>query len=184
MLFFADREILADFLTKYFTDYEPESCFVVEVNRRVIGYLIGAKNSDFLHDVFLNRIIPKLLVKAIISGFILKNKNMVFILHCLASFIKGEFRGPDFSGHYPAVLHINLKEGFRNLGIGSRLIWACLDYLTKEKISGVHLATISDKASRFFNQQGFELLYKGRRSYFNYILHRDVPIYILGRRLR
>lgn len=137
-----------------------------------------------MNNVFLNRIIPKLLVKAIISGFILKKKNMVFIFRCLASFIKGGFRDQDFSERYRAVLHINLREGFRNLGIGSRLIWACLDYFTKEKIAGVRLATMSDKAKDFFNQQGFETLYKGRRSYFNYILHRDVPIYILGKRLR
>jgi len=182
--FFEDREILTDFLTKYFTDYEPDSCFVAEANREVIGYLIGAKDADLLNNVFLNRIIPKLLVKAIISGFILKKKNMVFIFRCLASFIKGGFRDPDFSERYPAVLHINLREGFRNLGIGSRLIWACLDYFTKEKIAGVRLATMSNKAKDFFNQQGFETLYKGQRSYFNYILHRDVPIYILGKRLR
>jgi N-acetylglutamate synthase-like GNAT family acetyltransferase len=81
------------------------------------------------------------------------------------------------------VLHINLRDGFRNQGIGSRLIAIYLNYLNREEIPGVHLATMSDKAKDFFQKRGFNLLYTGRRSYFNYILHNDIPIYILGRRL-
>jgi ribosomal protein S18 acetylase RimI-like enzyme len=182
-VFFDDREILADFLTLYFTDYEPWSCFVAEINGKIVGYLIGAKNVVILKNIFLAKIAPRLLLKIIINGTILKKKNMVFMLHCLFSFLKGEFKDPDFSRGYPAVLHLNLKESFRNLGIGSRLIAVCVDYFKKGKISGVQLATMSDHANKFFHKQGFHLLYKGSRSYFNYILHRDIPIYILGKKL-
>ncbi len=41
---FADDEVLAVFLTLYFKDQEPESCFVAEDNAAVIGYLAGAKD--------------------------------------------------------------------------------------------------------------------------------------------
>jgi hypothetical protein len=91
---------------------------------------------------------------------------------------------PDFSLDYPACLHINLEKNWRNLKIGSRLISIYLDYLAKSKIAGVHLATFSSKASSFFRAQGFNLLHKGRRSYFRHILHKDVPIYIFGQRLQ
>ena len=40
--FFSGKEILADFLTQYFTDYEPGSCFVAVSANRVVGYLIGS----------------------------------------------------------------------------------------------------------------------------------------------
>ena len=33
--FFSDEEILADALTLYFTDYEPESCFVAELEEQI-----------------------------------------------------------------------------------------------------------------------------------------------------
>ena len=181
--FFDDREILDDFLTLYFTDYEPESCFVAEVNGEVVGYVTGAKNSYTLKNIFLTKIIWRLLLKSTINGAMFTKKNIFFILHLLLSFLKGEFKQPNFSKNYPAILHINVKTGFRNLGNGSRLISVYLDYLCQERIPGVHLATMSKEASRFFNKQGFHLLYEGRRSYFNYLLYRDIPIYILGKRL-
>jgi len=35
---FQDRELFADYLTSYYTDMEPESCFVVEHRGKVVGY--------------------------------------------------------------------------------------------------------------------------------------------------
>ncbi|MDD5725445.1 MAG: hypothetical protein PHX28_04815, partial [Candidatus Omnitrophica bacterium] len=63
------------------------------------------------------------------------------------------------------------------------LVSAYLDYLRSHHVSGVHLATMSDQAAGFFSAQGFRLLYKGKRSYFKHILHRDVPLYIFGKSL-
>ena len=99
------------------------------------------------------------------------------------SFLKGEFSEPDFSKDYPATLHINIQEGLRGSDIGSGLITAYLGYLKKEGVRGLHFATLSERASNFFSKQHFDLLYKGRRSYFRYILHRDLPLYIYGKRL-
>jgi len=42
---------------------------------------------------------------------------------------------------------------------------------------------MSDRAANFFLSVGFTQLYKGRRSYFRNILHRDVPLYIFGKLL-
>jgi GNAT superfamily N-acetyltransferase len=181
--FFDSKDILVDFLTRYFTDYSQESCFVAESKGKVIGYLIGTKNEGCLKKIFMVKIFWGLLFRAIFSTALFRKKNLAFFLRCVVSFLKGEFNGADFSCDYPAVLHINLRDGFRNQGIGSRLIAIYLNYLNREEIPGVHLATMSDKAKDFFQKRGFNLLYTGRRSYFNYILHNDIPIYILGRRL-
>src|SRR5690349_14905436 len=40
---FEDREIFADYLTAYYTDWEPESAFVLEVDGEVKGYLLGSR---------------------------------------------------------------------------------------------------------------------------------------------
>ena len=40
---FEDRELFADYLTRYYTDAEPESAFVVVVNGEVRGYLLGSR---------------------------------------------------------------------------------------------------------------------------------------------
>lgn len=182
-IFFLGKTILTDFLTLYFTDYEPQSCFVAENERRVAGYLIGAKNREAISAAFKFKITARLLIKGITGGEFFKKKNLIFFFNCLLSFLRHEFSIPDFSKEYPATLHINIGKDFRSQNIGSRLMSAYLDYLVKEKVTGVSLATMSDKAAKFFKKQGFNLLHTGRRSYLRYLLHKDLPIYIFGKRL-
>lgn len=38
---FEDRELFADFLTRYYLRYEPESAFVLECDGRLVGYMLG-----------------------------------------------------------------------------------------------------------------------------------------------
>ncbi|MBI4025554.1 MAG: GNAT family N-acetyltransferase [Verrucomicrobia bacterium] len=38
---FSDRDLFADYLTRYYTDVEPESCWVGEKDGAVVTYLIG-----------------------------------------------------------------------------------------------------------------------------------------------
>ena len=40
---FQDRELFADFLTTYYTDHEPESSFVLEIDGQIRGYLLGSR---------------------------------------------------------------------------------------------------------------------------------------------
>ncbi|MCM8766397.1 MAG: GNAT family N-acetyltransferase [Candidatus Omnitrophica bacterium] len=182
-IFFENKEIVADFLTKYFTDYEPQSCFVAEKEGRVVGYVFGTQNIAVLRRAFGIKVFPRLLIKFIGNKNMLRKKNLLFFFNSLLSFLKGEFKMPDLFRDYPAVLHINIEKHFRNLGLGSRLIDTYLNYLAENRISGVHLATLSERASHFFKKQGFDLLFKGSRSYFKHILHKDIPIYIYGKRL-
>ncbi|MFH0762896.1 MAG: GNAT family N-acetyltransferase [Candidatus Omnitrophota bacterium] len=182
-LFFDGKEVFTDFLTRYFTDYEPQSCFVAEVDGKVAGYLLGTRNSSTLSQVFRDKMLLSLLSQAIKKGVFLKKKNLLFFFKFLNSLLRGEFKMPDFSRQYPATLHINLKEEHRGKGCGSKLISAFFDYLLISRVPGVYLATMSEKGACFFQKQGFSLLYKGKRSYFRHVLHKDVPVYIYGKRL-
>ncbi len=182
-IFFDDDEVFADALTAYFTDYEPQSCFVAESQGTVVGYIIGARDAAAMEKVCGQKIVPGLLRKAWGRGDFFRKKNLRFLGSVIGSSLKGEFREPPISPEYPALLHINLSKGCRGLGTGGRLMQAYCDYLRAEKIPGVHLATMTDKAGRFFQKQGFSLLYTGRRTYWHYILGTDVPLYIYGMRL-
>jgi len=182
-LFFEGEKIFTDALTLYFTDYEPQSSFVAEVDGRVVGCLIGAKNKPASEKIINEKITPGLLWDALKSGLFLKRKNLIFAFNSIVSILKGEFRAPDFSKDYPATLHINVLKECRGLDLGSRLISAYLEYLKTEGIRGICLATMSDAAGKFFAKQGFELLHSGKRSYFQHILHKDVPLYIYGKKL-
>lgn len=181
--FFEDREVLEDFLTSYFLDYEPESCWVAEAEGKVIGYLLGAKNEEAVNKVFSKKILLKLLWKAFKKGIIFKKKCFVFIFYSIKSLLKGEFKAPHFFEEYPAVLHINIDEAFRGQGIGSKLIAIYLDYLKSQKVRGVHFPTLSDRAANFYEKLGFKLLYKAKRSYLRYILYKDIDCYVYGMKL-
>ncbi len=181
--FFEDREVLTDFLTLYFTDYEPESCFVAESEGKVVGYLIGSKNTAYLEKVFGAKILLPLLLKTVFRGTFFRPKNLTFVWRCILGFLKGEFKMPDVSGRYPATLHINIDEAHRRLDLGTKLIASYLDYLRQANVRGVFLATMSDKAGSFFRSQGFDLLHEARRSYFQHILKKDIPIFLYAKRL-
>ena len=178
--FFDDDEVFADALTIYFTDHEPESCFVAECDNNVVGYLIGAKDIKRMDKVFAGKIALPLLTKALRHLVFFRKKNLRFIFHVLCSLMKGEFRAPTFSKDYPATLHINLMKEYRAGGVGSRLIHAYLDYLKEQGVEGVHFATMSDKAGQFFKKQNFQLLHQEERSYFRYFLGKNIPIFIYG----
>ncbi|MCX5696333.1 MAG: GNAT family N-acetyltransferase [Candidatus Omnitrophica bacterium] len=182
-VFFDGADIVSAALTAYFTDYEPQSCFVAEVDAQVVGFLSGARNKVELERVSNNKIFLDLFWRALKSGILLRSKNINFIWRCLWDMLKGRLVAPDFSQEYPAILHINIRKEFRGSNIGSGLISSYLSYLKDEGVKGVHLATMSDKAANFFSRQGFKLLYTSRRSYFRHILHRDVPLYIYGMKL-
>lgn len=181
--FFDGEEPFSDFLTLYFTDYEPQSCFVAQSGSEVAGYLLGARNTAVLERAFRDKILFPLLFKAAAKGVFFKKKNLVFFFNLFKSLLRKEFRAPDFSREYPATLHINLQRPYRHSGAGSRLISAYLGYLAEKGVSGVHLATMSEAAAGFFQKQGFGLLYKGRRSYLRHILRRDIPLYIYGKKI-
>jgi GNAT superfamily N-acetyltransferase len=64
----------------------------------------------------------------------------------------------DLSRSYPAHLHINLDPGWRNGGIGARLIDAFCAHAEK-RAAGVHVVTGRQSRNvRFYERNGFRLL--------------------------
>ncbi|MBI4981540.1 MAG: GNAT family N-acetyltransferase [Candidatus Omnitrophica bacterium] len=181
--FFEGQDVFCDFLTKYFTDYEPESCFVAELDGKIIGYVIGAKDTHILAKKFLLQIFPILLACSFLKGVFFSKKNTIFFFNLFRSIFCGEFKMPDFSKEYPATLHINLAAGFRHIGVGSRLLQKYCDYLKIQGVKAVQLATMSEQAAEFFVNHGFSQLFSGKRTYFKYLTKKDIPIYIYGKKI-
>lgn len=180
---FSDDVILADVFTTYFTDYEPQSCFVAVVNNKVVGYISGAKDAMAMERIFNQRILFGLVAKAFRRGVFLDRRNLRFFWRCLISMLKGEFRAPDFSREFPAILHINLDRNFQGQAIGSRLITRFLQYLKEERVLGVHFGTLSGGASTFFKKVGFDLLFQSKRSYLRAYIGKDLEFYVFGKKL-
>ncbi|HAJ57469.1 MAG TPA: hypothetical protein DCL35_06840 [Candidatus Omnitrophica bacterium] len=182
-VFFDDEELLADLLTSYFTDHEPQSCFVVEDSGEVAGYITGSTYVRRLNMVFFFEILPRLALKAFFRAALLNKKNFAFLLALAKSFLNGEFAAPDLSREYPATLHINLKEGARRKGLGSKLMHAYLGYLFDKKVAGVHMATMSEKGASFFKKEGFGVLHVQERTYLKHITGGNTRVYIFGKKI-
>lgn len=181
--FFEDRELLCDVLTAAFTDGEPGTCWVAECEGKVEGYLLGTLDNRHLRTFFIQRILPSLLQQIFMTPVLLSQKNRTFFLKLMTSFFMGELRQPDVSGRFPAVLHINLRPALRSRGIGRKLIEAFAGVLRDKGIAGVQLSTFSDGARQFFEKQGFSVLGKSERSYWHYLLGKNVCVYLMGRQI-
>lgn len=176
-MFFECRDFLADILTVYFTDYEPESCFVAEMDNKVVGYLTGTKDIKNYYKIFTLKILPKLVFKFIFKGVFFNKKNIIYFFNLFKSLIKGELRGPDINKKYPALLHINIDKCCRGMHVGSVLIEFFLNYLKSKNISGVHLNAKSENATKFFEKKGFIKIFEIKRTYFFYLLKKPFIYY-------
>jgi GNAT superfamily N-acetyltransferase len=182
-LIFKDDELLADFLSLYFTDFEPHSCFVATDGSKVVGYLIGSIHIPRMKRIIKRRILPSLLVKVFYRKAFLNKTNLNFFFRCVLSFFKGEFFVPDYSKEFPATLHINIDKSCRGQDIGGRLIEVYINFLKQQQIKGVQLSTFSEKAKNFFLKMGFDILYARKRSYLKSVIAGEVTSYVFGKKL-
>ncbi len=182
--FFEGRDFIADFLTAYYTDYEPLSCFIAEVDSNITGYLIGTIDESMMIKTLIFKILPKSFFKSFFRGIFFKKKNIIFFCWNIYSFFKGQFFPAVDLKNYPALLHINFSADHRGKGFGAKLLKAYLDYLNSKNIPGVHLTTHSEKAGGFFEKNSFKLLLKTKRSYYRGALDKDIGYYYYGMLLK
>lgn len=175
-------EILADSLTAYFTDYELTSCFVAEKGGHVIGYLLGTKDSQKMHRILKGKIIPNVVKNLFLKGQFFQKKNFMFIRNMMFSYLKGEFKVPDFTYEYPATLHVNIACSSRGQNVGSSLVSHFLEFLKGEKISGIHFGVLTERAKKFFLKLDFEVLFTGKYTFLKYLTGKDIPHYIMGKK--
>lgn len=151
----SDLQLVADLLTNYYTNYEPEHLLVAETNGRVVGYLSGCFNSSRCRWIKGTRVIPKAIAKALLRGE-LGWKEVRYLGSFLYVVFKGGLRNAPPSG-YPAHFHINIAKDWRGEGLGTKLANEYLSMLKESGISGVYVRVRHNarRASRFFQSLGF-----------------------------
>lgn len=151
----SNLQVVADLLTGYYLNYEPEHFLVSEVEGRVVGYLSGCFNTSRSRWIKATRVIPRAVLKALFRGEVGHPQ-----IRYLGSFIYVTLRGGTSSSApsgYPAHFHINVKDGWRGEGIGTKLAKRFLSTLKEAGIGGVHVRVRQDKgkAGGFFRSLGF-----------------------------
>ena len=120
--FFGDRELAADLLTRYYTDWEPGSLAVAEHGERVVGYLAGCLDTRRCRRVVARRLAPRIAARAACRGIFWSRDAWRLAGAALGAWRRGR-RGERVSLEaYPAHLHVNLLEGSRGQGLGRALV--------------------------------------------------------------
>ena len=155
--FFPDRDVAADALTKYYTDYEPSSTFIAESDGCLVGYINGCLDNRRYGLVMFWLLMPALLVKAFKRGLFFRSEIHQLLRGALKNWRRiFVWRKKSFHSHQ-GHLHIGIAGDFRGQQVGKSLVNALIDYAAGlgvgELAASVHEA--NKPASAFFESQGF-----------------------------
>ena len=155
---FPDREVFADVLTRYYTDFAPAASWVAEENGKVVGYLTGCLDTRQFLRTMAWRIVPAALVKAVAHGSLWHR------------FVRQNLRRPasqrrQLMKEFPAHLHLNLREGHRHHGAGQQLLEK---FLAQAGHLGIHAGVGETNLAgrKFFERAGFVII--GREDRFRF----------------
>jgi len=154
---FPDREVAADMLTKYYTDYEPESSFVAESNGRLVGYINGCMDNRRYGLVMVWILMPALLARAFKRGLFFKPQVHQLIGGALRNWRRAfTWRKKSFHSHQ-GHLHIGIAQDFRGQKVGRGLINALAGHAVGLGITelGASVHGGNKAACVFFEAQGF-----------------------------
>lgn len=129
----------------YYITHEPENCFVaVNGEDKAVGYIICTANPKKHRKYTLDALQS------------LKNNEKAIYFQQKAGLIFERL----INIGYPAHLHIDIKDGYQRMGLGSRLVDALVACLKEKKIRGVHLGvgSTNEKGNNFYKKYGFKLL--------------------------
>ena len=155
--FFRDREVFADLVTRYYTDYEPQSAWVAEHQGQLVGYLTGCLDTHRYRRIMARGVIPLMVCKALRRGVLGSREIWRLARARLQNCQRGGWRHEVPLDRYPAHLHVNVQQGFRSQQVGRQLVEQFLVHVRAAGLPGVHAAVVEDNraACHFFERLGF-----------------------------
>ena len=154
-----DRRIFLDAFYAYYTDYEPEHCWVATADETVVGFITGCVDTTRKEKVVNREINPRVLRRMLTGYYRIGPKARRYLWRMGKSKQKHLYPTMDLN-KFPTHLHINVDKNWRGYGIGIRLMQMFLDQLTYLKIPGVHLGTSSENvvACQLYEKLVFQLI--------------------------
>jgi hypothetical protein len=153
---YEDRQLFADFLTTYYTDHEPESSFVLEVDGEIRGYLLGSRKPlrNQLYALYQN---VWLFFRALARYFRYNGRSRRFIRWTLVHGWREVPAAPRRVPHF----HINLLPDARKVSTTRALMSAYLSYLYRcgeKRVYGQIVTFESRRGEKMFERYGFKVL--------------------------
>jgi ribosomal protein S18 acetylase RimI-like enzyme len=153
---FEDRELFADFLTRYYLRYEPESAFVLERDGRLVGYMLGCLHP--LRIQFHNALQNIIFFITLLWRYPRYHaKSRKFIRWILWNGWREVPAAPRRTPH----IHINFLPEARGSAEAKELFDAFMEYLTASGVKRVYGQVVSFESRRgeaMFRRYGFRLI--------------------------
>ncbi len=169
-LAFDDPKALGHIYVGPYLRLEPQLAFVLEDPQGVCGYALGALDSRWFYDAYLNQWLPEIRVRhREPTGDPVqwtRTQKVYF------EYYHPEIFMPEPYNQYPSHLHIDLLPRARGRGLGREMMNMLLAELTAKGSPGVHLGmgATNARAERFYRKLGFheltrvgDVLYLGKR---------------------
>ena len=153
---YEDPELFADFLTTYYTNREPESSFVLELDGEIKGYLLGSRKPlrnqlySFVQNIWL-------FFRALARYPRYNVRSRRFIRWMISHGWREVPAAPRRTPHF----HINLLPEARKISTTRALISAYLSYLYRcgeKRVYGQIVTFESRRGEKMFERYGFRVL--------------------------
>jgi hypothetical protein len=153
---YEDHELFADFLTTYYTDHEPESSFVLELDGEICGYLLGSRRPLFnqLYSFQQNLVLG---FRALLRYHRYNDRSRRFVRWVLSHGWREVPAAPRRTPHF----HINLLPEARKMSTTRSLMSAYLSYLYRcgeRHVYGQIVTFESRRGERMFERYGFRVM--------------------------
>jgi hypothetical protein len=153
---YQDRELFADFLTTWYTDHEPESSFVIEIDGEICGYLLGSRK-PFLNQLYSFQQNVVLFLRALLRYPRYNPASRRFIIWMLKNGWREVPAAPRRTPHF----HINLLPEARKIATTRALMSAYLSYLYRcgeKRVYGQIVTFESRRGEKMFERYGFKVM--------------------------
>jgi hypothetical protein len=155
---FEDRELFADYLTAYYTDWESESAFVLLVNGDIRGYLLGSRFPlrQQVYNLYNN---VALFLRGILRYAGYSQASKKFVKWILTQAWKEVPQAPRRTAHF----HINLLADARSVAYTRGIMDAYLKYLHEngeKRVFGQMVVFEDRRGTKMFERYGFKVLNK------------------------
>jgi hypothetical protein len=153
---YEDHELFADFLTTYYTDHEPESSFVLELDGELYGYLLGSRRPLFnqLYSFQQNLVLG---LRASLRYYRYNDASRRFVRWVLSHGWREVPAAPRRTPHF----HINLLPEARKMSTTRSLMSAYLSYLYRcgeRQVFGQIVTFSSRRGEKMFERYGFRVM--------------------------
>ncbi len=171
---FEDRGLFADYLTAYYTDWEPESAFVLLVGGEIQGYLLGSRFPfrQQLYAIYQN------LSLGLRGAFRYPQYNPAskrFVQWILRTAWREVPAAPRRTAHF----HVNLLPAARHVPTTRALMDAYLKYLHdhgEKTVYGQMVVFEDRRGTKMFERYGFRVINKAEITKYR-ALHPE-PVYL------